>query len=395
MQCRLKIFGENDLIFLYSSFVPASVQCFIYLKRQNILPVIKMKAIVRPGPEPGAFLQDIPYPELKSGWVIIKVKACGICGSDIMAADSPWREGRTQPHYFGHEFAGEVVEVGDGVEGVEVGDRVTAYRRFGFCGKCTYCLDRSRNDYCPKVSITDACMAEYVSSPAENIFKLPNHFSYEEGALIEPLAISYSAVFDSSRFKIGQTAAILGPGPIGISTLITLKQMGYSEFTVITGTKVDVSPRLEIAKKLGADAIINLDEEDPVKKVKELTDGLGVDVVYECAGAPEYGTLLQGLDMLKIGGTFVAIGHPHHRDKQIPFDGNDYMRKLQLKRTSIVGCVWYGRDGWTNWNNLLSVLRYGKIEAKPMITHRVSLEDAPKGFDLVRSRDACKVMVIP
>jgi len=344
-----------------------------------------MKAVVKIGSgRIGVEIRDLPYPDPKPGWVTIAVKACGICGSDVIHYLSEWPT-EVERQRLGHEFSGDVVEVGEGVENFGEGDRVMCMPKLS-CGKCYYCRTGKPSLCGGMADILSGGMAEYITVPESSLLKLPEGISYEEGALAEPFAVSLFAVYDVSSLSPGQTVMIIGPGPIGLATLIAAK-LATPAMILITGTEEDVTPRLELAKKLGADITINVSEEDPLKRVMELTENLGVDIVYETAGA---GLLGQGLGMLKAGGEFIAIGHPI-KDRLIKFDAADYLT-FQRTRKKIIGDVIYDMK---TYYCVLQLFKYRKIDLKPLVTHRVSLADALKGFRLAMKKEAVKVMVIP
>lgn len=350
-----------------------------------------MKAVVKSKPEPVCNVMEVPYPTLEDGWVIIEVKACGICGSDVASVLRPWEEARRlfrpgqEYSVLGHEYVGEIVEVGKGVSDINVGDHVTVNPWYwNACGKCQSCRSYRPYDCRSPTSVQrTGGMAEYASAPAAFVHKLPKDLSWDDGALIEPFTITFAAVYDFSSFRIGKTAAVLGPGPIGLLTLAAL-ELSTPSLTIVTGTNADVSPRLEIAKKFGADVIINVNEEDPVKKVMELTEGHGVEYVYEAAGVP---LISQGLRMLAKEGEYTAIGHAHGRP--IKMESNDYM-VLQSKWAKINGMVLQKAGVWFT---VIDLLTKRKIDLKPVITHHLSIDDAPEGFELMRGQKSAKIIV--
>jgi L-iditol 2-dehydrogenase len=357
-----------------------------------------MKAVKKKEGEVGVEVVDVPYPELKPGRVIVKVKAAGICGSDLHTYDSAepaWDPGQI----LGHEGAGEVVEVGEGVENFEVGNRVSynpfAPRTNQFCGECYFCLTGQPLGCQAKIPVTKrtfmhdgGSMAEYQSINAKALYKLPDNVTYEVGALLEPFGVSYHGVLEASSLKTGQTIVILGPGTIGLFALIAAKTVTPKQ-VIITGTTKDEAVRFKLARELGVDVLINVDEDDPVKKVMELTDGVGADVVVEAVGIP---LLTQGLKMLRYGGEYIAIGHPPFSDKTVAsIDGLTY-NDLILERKKILGSWIY--DTLT-WVRMIRLLERKLVNLKPLITHRLPLKDAVKGFELGLKQQCVKVMLLP
>jgi threonine dehydrogenase-like Zn-dependent dehydrogenase len=296
----------------------------------------------------------------------------------------------------GHEASGEIVEIGKGVEGFEVGDRVT-YNPFvardkGFCGVCEYCLTGNPLG-CAKRRLTSlgGTMAEYAAIRGDALYGLPKNLSYEEGALCEPFAVGLSAVHEVAQFRVGQSAAILGAGPIGLCTLLAAK-LASPSLTVVTGLSVDRTPRMELARRFGADVTVNVDEEDPVKRVMEATGGVGVDAVFEAIGVP---LVQQGLRMLKFRGRFVGIGHPiwdmGPEQPMIPFTAADYLN-MQHRRLSLAGHWVYDTSTWVK---MMKLLEAGKVDLKPLATHRLPLTEAEKGFQLAFQSKCVKVLLVP
>ena len=347
-----------------------------------------MKAIVKVKPEAGAGsieFREVPYPKLKPDSVIIHVKAAGICGSDLHTYLSEWpyelgKGFMPLPMVLGHEFAGEIVEVGENVKGFAKGDRVTANPRF-YCGKCYECRN-DRRELCTRETFFQGTMAEYVSFPDYSLYKLPNGLSYEEGALIEPFAICNYAVYDLSSLQPGRSVVIVGPGAIGLSTLLNVK-LSNPSMIIVTGAKEDVSPRLEIAKKLGADITVNVSEEDPMRAVLKATK-YGADILFECAGA----VWMQGMNMLRSGGEFVAIGHPT-AGREIKISPLDFMAMQGRSITIKMSMLYKSRS----WIRVMELLSHNRVDLKPLITHRLPLKDAVEGFELAHRKEAVKVIL--
>ena len=251
-------------------------------------------------------IQQRPVPQPKKGEVLVRVKHIGICGSDLHY----YEHGRIggfiveYPFVLGHESAGVVAALGEGVQGLSVGDQVTLEPGVT-CGQCEFCKT-GRYNLCPSVEFFatppfDGTFCEYVTHPADMCFKLPANMDTMEGALVEPLAVGLHAAAQGGA-HIGQKAVILGSGCIGLVTLMSLKAMGVSEIYV-----ADVlQKRLDKAKELGATAVIRADEEDTVAAVKKLTGGMGCDLVFETAGNVK--ATQQTAELVKGGGTVVLVG---------------------------------------------------------------------------------------
>jgi 2-desacetyl-2-hydroxyethyl bacteriochlorophyllide A dehydrogenase len=346
-----------------------------------------MKAVVKIKREPGIEVLDVKVPEVGDSDILVKVLAGSLCGSDVHVYEwTPNYEWMPLPVILGHEFAGEVFEVGSKVKTVAVGDRITAMPAMA-CGCCPLC-QVGRGDACSnRLGLglsTNGAFAEYVRlTAASNIFKLPEGLSYEAASLCEPLCVALRAV-DLSNIKVGQTAVVLGPGPIGLLTLQLVKVAGAG-LVMVAGTAADAR-RLEIARRLGADITIDVDREDLVSKVTEVIGrdfSAGLDFVFEATGNPV--SVTQAVSMVRRGGKVVLIGiHPAPAE----FNTTDLVRSSK----SIIGA--YGYDTET-WRRSLLLLSSGKIRVEPMITHRIPFSNAKEGFELAIRREAAKVLFIP
>ncbi|MEW6443235.1 MAG: alcohol dehydrogenase catalytic domain-containing protein [bacterium] len=346
-----------------------------------------MKAAVKMRKGPGVDVLDVEKPVVADADILIRVRAASLCGSDVHVYEwTPGYEWLPVPVTLGHEFSGEVVEVGERVSNVALGDRVTALPLMP-CSRCKPC-HVGRGDACvAKVALgllADGAFAEYVRvTGGAHVFRLPAGVSHEAAALCEPLSVALHAV-ELAAIKPGQTAAVLGPGPIGLLTLQALKVSGAS-FVLVTGTAAD-RVRLEVAGRLGADELVNVDETDPVQRAMDLTGGSfggGFDLVFEAAGNPR--TVSQGLAMARPGGKLVLLGI-HPAPAQIhPTD-------LVRGGKSILGAYAYDPD---TWRRALALLASGQVRTDPMITHRVPLADARSGFELAVQKKAAKVLFLP
>ena len=252
-----------------------------------------MKAIVKKERAPGITVADVEKPVIGDSEMLVKVQAGSLCGSDIHVYEwTPGYEWISIPVILGHEFAGDVVEVGKDFDAAAVGDRVTVYP-FLPCGNCPACRT-GKGDFCEKRTLlgltAEGGFAEYVRvGSTAKVFKIPDGMSYDAAALIEPLTVAMHAV-DISDLKLGHKVAVLGPGPIGLLTLMSVRA-GGAGFVMMTGTSEDEG-RFKIAERLGADELIKVDEQDPVARVRELT-GDGLDIVYEATGY--HGAIQQAL----------------------------------------------------------------------------------------------------
>ncbi|MCF8110412.1 MAG: alcohol dehydrogenase catalytic domain-containing protein [Desulfobacteraceae bacterium] len=336
-----------------------------------------MKAAVLRGPET-IKTETVDYPEVPDDGIVIHVKACGVCGSDLHV----YKEGKPEGTIFGHEFSGDVAQVGRNVKDIRVGERVTA-AGFRPCGQCFWC-GQGKFHRCANPELTGyqlpGAMAEYVSIPiaiaGQTVFKLPDELSYEDGASVEPLSISFFSV-KRGKPKEGDTAAVLGLGVIGINAVQALKALGVSR-VLASGRRAS---RLEAAKKSGADLVIDAARQDVMAAVMDATSGMGVDMVVECAGSSA--TFSQATEMVRGGGRVLLVGI---FEQPLAWDPMAVIRK----NISLVGCL------GGNFPGAIDLIQSGKAATGHLITHRFSLDEAADAFRVqLRERDAVKVMIIP
>lgn len=348
-----------------------------------------MKALRKTRPTQGLEICDIPIPGCGPGQILVKVKAAGICGTDVHIYE--WTPGyeymeTLMPKTLGHEFAGEVAIVGEGVTQYKAGDRVFC-RCFISCGKCDFCTSDRRHFCDPGSSIRcgfqyDGGFAEYCLMQGEQwLIPLPDGVSYEEAALIEPMGIAANAVNDA-KLRFGDTCVIIGPGPIGIMTMLLAKSAGAGKCIMI-GRK-SAEKRMELAKELGADALLLSDDEDPVKAVMQLSGNLGADAVFECSGAPD--AVVQGMNMTTRAGTVVLVGI--------------YPKNVELSLTSVVRSahrIIGTYAGEITWDRLLAWLDSDNPYARNMIkliSHKTSLKDADAAFHRCITRENIKELFV-
>jgi 2-desacetyl-2-hydroxyethyl bacteriochlorophyllide A dehydrogenase len=342
-----------------------------------------MKAIVKTKNEAGIDILDVDVPEVRDTDILVKVAAGSLCGSDLHYYHwLPGSEILCLPVILGHEFSGEVVEIGAAVRNAKVGDRVCAPPTMP-CGRCPNCRV-GRGDICTDRLTagikSDGFFAEYGRLTAgASIFKIPDNVSLEAAALMEPLMVALNAI-DISAFELGSKTAILGPGPIGLLTLLLLRAGGASAITV-TGTTAD-GMRLALARQLGADATLDVTREDPVTQTKDLTGG-GFDIVFEATGNRR--AILQALEMIKPGGQVVLIGI---HSQLVEFDPTPMVRS----RKSIISAYGYSDQQWSRG---ISLLASGRLDVEPIVTHRLPLERADEGFQLAIKQEAAKVLFLP
>lgn len=326
-------------------------------------------------------LVDIPEPEAFDDKVKIKVAYTGICGSDIHTFKGEYGN-PTLPVVLGHEFSGVVVEVGKDVKNVKVGDRVTSETTYTTCGECEYCKERDYN-LCPNRkglgTQQNGSFAEYVISREESVHVLPEQVSLKAASLTEPLACCTHAALEKTTISKDDKVLIFGPGPIGLLLAQVVKAQGA--FVILSGITKDM-PRLELAKEMGIDVIVDSLKENLEEVVLKHTDGYGVNRVFDCSGAVP--ALNQGLPLVKKKGTFVQVGlfaeklNPQNQDAIIQREIS-YVGSRSQKPSS--------------WDLALDLLKNGKIDIEKMITKIVPLDQWREGFELVMAGNEIKVIV--
>lgn len=328
-------------------------------------------------------MKEVPMPTPGENEVLIKVKAVGICGSDMHY----YQHGRIGDFVvegdfiLGHECAGEVVAAGAGVKKLKAGDRV-ALEPGKTCGKCKFCKT-GRYNLCPDVEFFatppyHGVFTNFVTHPEDMCFQLPDHVSYAEGALVEPLAVGLHAS-GTGEVKLGDTVVIFGAGCIGLVTLLSCKARGASKVYV-----VDVlENRLETARRLGATETINARECNAIEKIAELTAGQGADVVIETAGSEI--TVRQTADAVARGGTIVLVGMTPKDETSFDF------MKLMGKEGNLKTIFRY--------RNLypvaISAIASGSIDVKSIVSHEFDFDHVKEAFDFVsgNAKDVVKAVI--
>lgn len=314
-------------------------------------------------------IRDIEMPEAGAKEVLVELEYVGICGSDVHY----FHDGRCGDYkvegdfMLGHECAGTVIALGEGVEHLKVGDKV-ALEPGITCGQCEFCKT-GRYNLCPDVQFlatppVQGCYENYIAFPENMCFKLPDNISTKEGALVEPLSVGMHAA-NQGDVKLGDSVVILGAGCIGLVTLLACKAHGATDITV-----VDVIPkRLDYALKLGATRVINGREADAVGEVDKLTDGAGVDKVFETAGSPI--TIQQTPYMVKNGGTIVLVGISAKEKIEYNF------AKIMAKEARIESVFRYRNI----YPQAIAAIADGIIDVSGIVTHEFDFDDIQEAFD--------------
>jgi L-iditol 2-dehydrogenase len=313
-------------------------------------------------------LLDRPQPLPGPGELLVKVAACGICGSDVHGFDGSSGR-RIPPLVMGHEAAGTVAEVGRGVKQFGVGDRVT-FDSTIYCGECRFCKQGEMN-LCDRREVLgvscgdyrrDGAFADYVMVPERITYKLPDAMPFEEAAMLEAVSVGLHAVA-MSDLRGGETALVIGAGMIGLLTLQAARAAGCSRVFI---ADVDAT-RLELARQLGATETLQLTGSDLVRKCQELTEGTGVDVVLEAVGRDE--TVSTAIDAVRKGGTVTLIGNVTPEVK-LPLQ-KVVSRQLRLQGTA-ASCGEYP--------HAIELITNGTMQVKPLITAVAPLSEGAEWF---------------
>jgi 2-desacetyl-2-hydroxyethyl bacteriochlorophyllide A dehydrogenase len=345
----------------------------------------QMLALVKSARGPGHLaLRQVPIPEIGPSEVLIRVHACGICGSDLKIEDD--EHPYVPPVIIGHEFAGEIVETGTAVEGWAAGDRVVSEQHAHACGRCRQCLTGHAFACASKRApgyFVDGAFARFIKLPAWLLHRIPEGISYVQAALSEPAAVAAHGVLDRTGIEPEDTVLVLGCGPIGLIAA-KMAQAAGAACVIITGIDRDEKQRLPCAREMGIDYVVNVMQRDLAAMVDELTAGQGVDVVIELSGAPP--AISQAFQLARRLGRVGIIGQPPTDAVTIPY-------RDALFRALTVSFSYSSR--YTSWQRALSLFARGAVDPARLITHVLPLEEWERGFGLARSGEAVKVVLVP
>ncbi|HLH61753.1 MAG TPA: L-threonine 3-dehydrogenase [Ktedonobacteraceae bacterium] len=340
-----------------------------------------MMAALKAEAAPGATVALVNIPRIGPRDVLVKVKAASICGTDMHIYEwDVWAQSRmTTPRIFGHEFAGEIVEVGDEVTQLVPGDFVAAETHIT-CGHCYQCRTGQAH-VCQNVQIIgvdrDGAFAQYIAIPESVAWKTGKEIDHSVASIQEPFGNAVHATFAGEIADM--TVAVIGCGPIGLWAVGLSRISGSSTIFAIEPN----SKRLEIATKMGADYVINPREVDPVQKVLDVTGGLGVDVVLEMSGNPL--AIRQGFKMLRSGGRVSLLGIP---SRMVELDlANDII----FKGATVLGIS--GRRIFDSWYRTRRILEGGQLDLKQVITHTLPFEQIHEAMEIMKSGDCGKIVL--
>lgn len=342
-----------------------------------------MKAALFHGSGKPLEVTEVPTPEPGSGQILVKVAACGVCHTDLHYIDHGVPTFKQPPMILGHEPSGTVAALGDGVTNFKEGDTVLLPAVLT-CGTCYNCRIGKEN-ICDNMVMfgnhVDGAYAEYVLAPAKDALPLPDDVPLEEGSIIaDAISTPYHAVVNRGEVKAGDNVVVFGCGGVGINTVQVAAAVGASVIAV------DIVPeKLEMAKKLGAQMVINAKEVERIdKEVKKLTGG-GADVTFEVIGNPK--TIQDAFACIRKGGRTVVVGYTH-LNVELPAS------KIMFFEQEIVGSLGCRP---VDYPKIIAMARTGKIKLKELVTGKFPLDKINDAFDLLRKHDphALRSIIIP
>jgi threonine 3-dehydrogenase len=342
-----------------------------------------MKALRKTQAAKGLAIEAVGVPAIGPADVLVRVKAASICGTDLhIYGWDRWSQGRIKPPVtLGHEFCGVVERAGEEVMAVKPSDFVSAEMHVN-CGHCHQCR-LGEAHICQNLRIIgidqDGAFAEFVKIPASNIVKLDAGIKEQYGAILDPLGNAVHTVLAGEI--AGQTVLVTGCGPIGLMSIAVAKACGSS---TVFATETN-EQRRSMAKKMGADVVVNPAAEDAVKKILAETDGTGVDVLLEMSGNPT--AIQQGFKSLRAGGRASLLGIP---TENVPLD---LVNDVIFKGATVQGI--YGRRMYETWEQMTALLKAGRLNLDPLFGETAALEKFENAFAMLQGGLAGKILLYP
>ncbi len=328
-------------------------------------------------------MQTVPDPTLAPNEVMVRVHACSICGSDLHAFHGKHPR-LVFPRILGHEFAGEIVDVGREVAGFRIGQRVCCDIDVP-CGNCGPCR-AGRSNICEKLKTMgfdrDGAYAEYAAVPDYNLYPLLDNVTYDQAATVQVLGIGYHAVAHRARPQVGEKVAVIGAGPVGLGAALIAQSMG-AEVTILDL----LDYRLAMARRFGVHNTINPKAINVRERALELTGGCGFDKVIECVGGRQEQTVADAISMVKRGGQVTIVGTFPENKATIPIA---YIKDREID-------INFSRGNFHAFAPCLALIASGKIDPNAYISHRFALNQAEDALRLLEARDveAHKVVLHP
>jgi len=341
-----------------------------------------LKAVAKTRKEPGLEVIDTQPDAIKENEVLLNMRAASICGSDLGFYNytPAYQRFAKVPTIMGHEFAGEIAQVGKNVSEFSPGDRVSVESVL-YCGKCKFCR-RGATNICQNFTVfgmhRNGAFAEYVSVDQRYLHRIPIEVSFLEAGVVEPLSIAVNAFEDvSAPIRSGDTACVIGPGPLGLFSAEVLRSKGVEELLIL-GITIDEF-RLDLARNKLSYETMNTDSADAVERKDSMTDGYGFDTVVVAAGAPA--ALKSAIPLVSKGGEIILIGiFP----EDVPIPASDLVRKQISLRGS------YG-SAWRHYEEAIRLLNDKMVRADKIVSHQFSLEQGEEAFQMAKAKTGSKV----
>jgi 2-desacetyl-2-hydroxyethyl bacteriochlorophyllide A dehydrogenase len=316
-------------------------------------------------------MKNVETPKIGPNEVLVRIHVCGVCHTDVGIFRGYIKTAKT-PIILGHEVAGEIEKVGSQVEGLKASDRVVVSWVYSACGECYYCRTGFEN-LCNRLVRTgidtDGGYAEYIRAPASSILRIPSSLSFEEGAILsDAVATPYHAITRISKISMGETVAVFGVGGLGMNAVQLSKLCGANVIAI------DIAKdKLDIAKNLGADAVINARETDPIERIMDITDQVGVDVALEMVGSKP--TVTQALNCVRKKGRVVIVGVYTGEVVFNPFH-------ILVNEIKVLGSRAFTRQ---DQRDVMELARRRKIQVAPLITHRIRINEINDGIMMLET----------
>lgn len=338
-------------------------------------------------------IRDVPVPAIGDDDILIKLKTAAICGGDVHIYDGAMDPLRGYPITMGHENAGVIAKKGRNVsDRWQIGDRVTSENTLSVCGTCYSCVTGEYVACQNRVGMgiaADGVLAEYIKIPGELlrmvpncIFKIPDNVSFEEAPLLEPAANGYKAVFQEGHLMAGENVMITGAGALGLYSA-HMASIGGAAHVILLVRSSTAKDKITAAMKMGVtDVLFSDEQEKTADKINKLTNGFGLDLVIETSG--DAAVMDMCLRMVHTLGRVVriAIGNKPY---------NYGLDSITLRSVQLIGHLGYNTISWINTINLAA---QGKLDLRSIVTHKITLDEAVKGFDMMVSREAGKVIIV-
>ena len=341
-----------------------------------------MKAVAKTKREPGLEVIEAAPDRIEVDQVLLRMRSASICGSDLGFYNytAAYQKFAKVPTIMGHEFAGEIAEIGKNVIDFNTEDRVSA-ESILYCGKCKFCREGLTN-ICQNFTVfgmqRNGGFAEYVALDQKYLHRIPKEVSFLEAGVVEPLSVAVNAIEDvAAKISAGENACIIGPGPLGLFSAEILRAKGLKDILVL-GIGIDEF-RLGIAREKLGYATLNTEGTNPAEVTNAMTDGYGFDTVVIAAGAPA--ALRSATPIVSKGGQIIVVGiFP----EEVPLSASDLVRKQVSMRGAYA-------SNWKHYEEAIRLLRNKQVRADAIVTHRFALDRADEAFQMAKAKTGCKV----